>query len=270
MSSRVVAILGCRGMGLDIARRLGIGRRLLLADFSQAILDSTATTLRDDGYIVDIALVDISDYASVERFAQTAAEAGNIEAVVHTAGLSPTAGNARRIYEVNLVGTANVIDAFLPVASSGTSLVCISSMAAHMIPSILAELERHLATASKDNLLSHADLDIDNSDPSGPGRAYGLSKRGNVLRVQAAANAWGRRGARVNSISPGVISTSTGRQEIADAAGKFVAMSAAGRVGVPQDIVNGVAFLVSQDASFITGNDLLIDGGVVSSLRWKD
>ncbi|KAI8713880.1 hypothetical protein NCS52_01233900 [Fusarium sp. LHS14.1] len=227
-------------------------------------------TLSGDGYAIDVSVVDVSDHDSVMRFAQAAAEAGTIEAVVNTAGLSPSAGSARRIYEVDLVGTANVIDAFLPFTDSGMSLICVSSMAGHMASGMSAELERHLAMASRDTLLSHPDLNIDDCGPSGPPRAYGYSKRGNILRVQAAAAAWGRRGARINSVSPGVISTSTGRQEIAGPAGKFVTMSPAGRVGVPQDIVNAVAFLVSSDASFITGNDLLVDGGIVSCLRWKD
>ncbi|KAF5587216.1 short-chain dehydrogenase reductase sdr [Fusarium pseudocircinatum] len=270
MSPTIVVIIGCGGMGLDIARRLGTGRRLFLADFSQTVLGSATNVLKQDGYSVDGALVDVSDYASVTALALAAAEAGTIGAVIHTAGLSPNGGSARRIYEVDLVGTANVIDAFLPVATFGTSLVCISSMAGHMVSDMSPELERHLATAPRDELLNHPNLTTSESDLSGPARAYGMSKRGNLLRVQAAATAWGRRGARVNSVSPGVISTSTGRKEIEGAARKFIETSPARRVGVPQDIVSAVAFLVSPDASFITGNDLLVDGGVVSSLRWKD
>ncbi|GLA38474.1 hypothetical protein AnigIFM63309_005771 [Aspergillus niger] len=220
--------------------------------------------------MVETFRVDVSDYASVSCFAQAAASQGPIEAVIHTAGLSPSAGSAQKILEVDLLGTANAIDAFLEVAQPGMSMVCIASMAGHMGSGLPAELERHLARAPRDQLLEHLALKIDSADPHGPPRAYGLSKRGNILRVQASAKAWGRVGGRVNSVSPGVISTSAGRQEINGPAGKFIAMSPVGRVGTPQDVVNAVAFLASPKSSFITGNNILVDGGVVSSSKWDN
>ncbi|KAF2014430.1 putative short-chain dehydrogenase [Aaosphaeria arxii CBS 175.79] len=270
MPPRVAVVVGCGGMGLAIARRLGVGRQLFLADHATDLLNTARDTLIDEGYAVTATLLDVSDFTSVCALAQAAAATGIVEVVVHTAGLSPTAASSRRIYEVNLLGTANIIEGFLPVATLGTSLVCVSSMAGYMVPALSPGLERHLATAARGELLTHQEISVDADDPSGPGQAYGLSKRGNLLRVQAAAHAWGKQGARVNSVSPGVISTGTGRNEIAAAAGKFIASSPAGRVGTPQDIVNAVSFLSSAEASFITGTDLLVDGGVVSSLRWKD
>ena len=256
-------------MGLAIARRLGAGRRLYVADFSTEILSAAREALTNDGYSVETMQVDVSEYESVKQFARAAASQGPIEAIVHTAGLSPSAGSAQRILQVDLLGTANALDAFLEVAQPGTSMVCIASMAGHMGSGLPSELERHLATASRDQLLDHAALKIDLADPHGPARAYGISKRGNLLRVQASAKAWGCVGASVNSVSPGVISTGAGRREIEGPAGKFVASSPVGRVGTPQDIVNAVAFLASPESSFITGNDILVDGGVVSSVRWN-
>lgn len=256
-------------MGLAIARRLGSGKHLLLADFSEAVITTARNTLENEGYLFQTAVVDISDFDSVTKLAQTAKDIGSIETIVHTAGLAPSAGNALRVLQVDMLGTANVIDGFLPSVQSGTSLICISSMAGHMASGLPQDLEQHLATAPRDQLLSHAALKFEESDSHGPGKAYALSKRGNLLRVQAAASAWGRAGARVNSVSPGVISTEAGREQMAGPAGKFVAMSAAGRVGTPQDIVNAVAFLASPESSFITGNDILVDGGVVSTLRWQ-
>ncbi|KAL2829611.1 short-chain type dehydrogenase/reductase [Aspergillus pseudoustus] len=268
MSAKSIAILGCGGMGLAIARRLGVGRRLFVADFSNEILSEAQEALKNEGYTVEISQVDVSDYSSVSRFAQAAASHGPIEAVIHTAGLSPSASCAQKILEVNLLGTANALDAFLEVAQSGTSMVCIASMAGHMGSGLPSELEHHLATTPRSQLLDHVALEIDGADPQGSARAYGLSKRGNLLRVQASSKAWGRIGGRVNSVSPGVISTGAGRQEINGPAGKFIALSPVGRVGTPQDIVNAVSFLISAESSFITGSDILVDGGVVPSLRW--
>ncbi|KAL3440138.1 short-chain type dehydrogenase/reductase [Aspergillus insuetus] len=268
MSTKSIAILGCGGMGLAIARRLGVGRRLCVADYSNETLAEAQEALTNEGYMVEIFQVDVSDYDSVSRFAQAAASHGPIEAIIHTAGLSPSAGCAQKILEINLLGTANALDAFLEVAQPATSMICIASMAGHMGLGLPAELEHHLATTPRGELLNHAAMDIDGADPHGPARAYGLSKRGNILRVQASSKAWGRVGGRVNSVSPGVISTGAGRQEINGPAGKFIALSPVGRVGTPQDIVNAVSFLVSAESSFITGNDILVDGGVVSSLRW--
>lgn len=268
MSNKSIAILGCGGMGLAIARRLGAGRQLYVADFSTEILAAARETLTNDGYLVEIMQVDVADYESVKRFAHAAASHGPIEAIIHTAGLSPSAGSAKRILEVDLIGNANSLDAFVEVAKPGTSMICIASMAGHMGSGLPSELEHHLATASRDQLLDHAALSIDVADTHGPARAYGISKRGNILRVQASAKAWGRVGGRVNSVSPGVISTGAGRQEIEGPAGKFIASSPVSRVGTPQDIVNAVSFLASAESSFITGNDILVDGGVVSSLKW--
>ncbi|KAI3530613.1 hypothetical protein CABS01_12058 [Colletotrichum abscissum] len=270
MNSRVVVIVGCGGMGLAIARRLGTGHHLFLGDFSDATLAAAQRELTDDGYSVQTMPVNVSESASVNDFVNAAAAAGPLHTIVHTAGLPPTANTAQRIYAVNLIGTANVIDAFFPVAQAGTSLICISSMAGHMGSGLPAELERHLATAPVDQLLDHPALVVDTADPSSAPRAYGISKRGNLVRVQAAAATWGQKRARVNSISPGVISTAVGRIEMEQGgpAAKFVATSPAGRVGTPQDIVNAVAFLASPESSFITGTDILVDGGVVSTYKW--
>jgi NAD(P)-dependent dehydrogenase (short-subunit alcohol dehydrogenase family) len=272
MTTRSIAIIGCGGMGLAVARRLGAGRRVFLADFSDKVLAAAEQALIDDGYTIEAHQVDVSNYDFVRRFAQAAATDLILEAVVHTAGLSPSAGSAQKILEVDLLGTANVLDAFLEVVrpGAGTSVVCIASMAGHMGSSLPADLETHLATAPREKLLDHCSLQITKDDPNGPARAYGLSKRGNLLRVQASARAYGRVGGQVNSVSPGVISTAAGRQEIAGPAGKFIALSPAGRVGTPQDVVNAVAFLAGPESSFITGNDILVDGGVVSSLKWDN
>lgn len=264
----VLVVIGTGGMGLAIARRLGGGHRLVLADFSPGNLDSAVTTLAAEGHDAHGHAVDVADRASVENLADYAAAAGRISAVVHTAGVSPDAANARQIHEVDLLGTAHVIDAFLPVASPGTSLIAIASMAGYFA-SLPADLERHLATAPAAELLTHPGVDLQ----AHPSEAYLLAKRGNQLRVQGAAYAWGGKGARINSISPGVISTPVGRQELHGEAGAFIRSmvrhSGARRVGSPDEIAAAAAFLAGPDSSFITGNDLLVDGGVISTQRWR-
>lgn len=270
LTTNVLVVIGSGGMGIPIARQLGIGKQVLLADFSSDNLSTAERDLADEGYSVHTALVDIANYTSVVHLAQKAAEIGFVETIVHTAGVGPSVGSARLVYEIDLLGTVNVIDAFLPVVQAGSSLVCISSMAGHLCPPLAPGFERHLATSPREEVLNHPDLRMnDLGEPEGAATAYGISKRANLVRVQASAVAWGLKGARINSISPGVISTELGRKEIEGPARKYVKSSPAGRAGAPQDIVNAVAFLVNPASCFITGNDLLVDGGVTSSIKWR-
>ena len=256
-------------MGLTAARRLASGRQLLLADYSSARLEAAANALEAEGHSVDSQIVDVSDLGSVEKLAGTAGSAGHIDAVIHTAGVSPVMASARQIYEVDLLGTAHVIDAFLTVASAGTSLICVASMAGHFA-SLPAPLEQHLATAPTGRLLQHPGIDL---DAANPGAAYTVAKRGNQLRVQAAAHAWGRNGARLNTISPGVIFTPMGQQELQGPQGAqiqaLVDLSGARRYGTPDDIAAVTAFLAGPDSTFITGTDILVDGGAIAAQRWN-
>jgi NAD(P)-dependent dehydrogenase (short-subunit alcohol dehydrogenase family) len=263
-----LVVIGAGGMGLAVARRLASGRRLLLADYSEASLEAALTALRGEGHSAEGHPVDVSDRGSVDKLATAAGSVGRVDAVIHTAGVSPVTATARQIYQVDLLGTAHVIDAFLPVASPGTSLVCVASMAGHFA-SLPADLEWHLATAPAGELLTHEGIDLD----ADPGTAYVVAKRGNQLRVQAAAHAWGRVGARLNTISPGVISTPMGQAELQGPMGAFIQSmieeSGARRVGTPDDIAAAAAFLTGPDSSFITGNDILVDGGAVAAQRWN-
>ncbi len=265
----VVVVIGAGGMGMAVAHRLAGGRQLVLADNSQERLDEVSRALRTDGLMVDVHRVDVSDRTSVEELARQAADTGRIDAVVHTAGVSPVMATARQIYEVDLLGTAHVLDAFFEVCSPGTSLICVSSMAGHFA-SLSAEFEHHLATAPTIELLDHAQIDLDSADSA---TAYVVAKRANQLRVQAASHHWGGRSARVNSISPGVISTSMGLQELEGPMGahiqSMIDRSGARRVGTPDDIAEVATFLAGPESSFITGNDILVDGGAVVAQRWS-
>lgn len=261
---KVVVVIGVGGMGLPICRRLASGRRLLLADYSDKNLETALTALRSEGYSAEGFVGNVAEYSAVSELAVKAASLGQIDAIVHTAGVSPSIASAKQIFEVDLLGTANIIEAFLTSACPGTSLVCIASMAGSMAQ-LSADLEEHLATAPLDQLLQHKEIDLEGSNP---GIAYALAKRGNQLRVQAAARAWGSKGARLNSVSPGVISTTLGQKEIQGGASAMVELSAARRVGTAEDIVNAVAYLTGPGSDYITGNDILVDGGTVAGRRW--
>ncbi|MCL8015562.1 SDR family oxidoreductase [Streptomyces sp. AS02] len=267
MARNVLVVIGVGGMGQSIARRQGPGRKVLLADFDEQVLSTTARALRGEGHDVVASPVDVSSRASVAALADLAAELGSVTEVVHTAGLSPVQAPAAAILAVDLLGVALTLEEFGRVIAPGGAGVVISSMAGHLAAPLDAEQERVLARTPADELL---DLPFVSEVTSGA-VGYGLAKRANHLHVQAAAGTWGRRGARINSISPGVISTPMGQQELAGDSGTamraMVDASATGRLGTPADIAAAAAFLLGPDSGFVSGTDLLVDGGVVAVLR---
>jgi NAD(P)-dependent dehydrogenase (short-subunit alcohol dehydrogenase family) len=268
MSTTVKVITGIGGMGRTIARRLGSGSSLVLADYNAKALASAAQELRDDGYRVTTHEVDVSDTASVTTLARAAADLGPVTTVVHTAGLSPVQAAPAAILAVDLLGTATMLDAFGEVIAPSGAGVFIASMAGHLAP-LPPEVERALSTTPAAELLALPFLSPEAVTTSAA--AYGISKRANHLRVAAAARTWGQRGARVNSISPGIIATPMGQAELADSSGDImramISASATGRLGTADDIAAAVDFLTGPHATFITGIDLLVDGGVIAAHR---
>lgn len=267
MAHEVLTVLGVGGMGHAIAHRLGAGKKILLADNNEAALASFAEALSADGHQVDSRRVDVSSPESVRTLAEHAASLGAVTQVAHTAGLSPSQASAEAILAVDLLGTALVLDAFGDVIAPGGAGVMIASMAGHMFPPLTSEQEKALTHNPPGELLQ---LDFI-SKITDPNIAYPIAKQANHIRVRAASAHWGRRGARVNSISPGVISTPMGQQELASPVGDgmraMIAMSATGRIGTPDDIAAATAFLLGPNASFITGTDLLVDGGVIAAIK---
>lgn len=269
IAQQVVVVIGSGGMGAAIARRQGSGAVLVLADIDEAQLSARAESLRGDGFTVVEAPVDVSSRESVAALARTAASLGPVTQLAHTAGLSPTMAPVAPILRVDLLGVALVLDEFATVIAPGGAGVVIASMGGTLTGAALSpELERALATTPTDDLLDLPALHPDTL--TDPVAAYGLSKRANQIRVRAASSTWGRAGARINSLSPGVIATAMGRQELEGDSGDLmrglVEASGTGRLGTVEDIAHAAAFLLDPRSSFITGTDLLVDGGAVAAV----
>lgn len=267
MAQQVVVITGSGGMGRAIARRLGPAAHLLIADHDRQALDSVVAELDGEGHTLTAAHVDVSSPESVAALARQAASLGEVGSVVHTAGLSPVQADVSAVLAVDLLGVALVIEEFAGVIAPGGAGVVIASMAAHAHPGFPPEAARQLATAPAAELLS---LPI--TDAAGfadAGHAYSFAKRANLLRVQAASRTWGGNGARINSISPGIIETPMGRAELDGDSGRhmraMIAASNAGRPGTAAEIAEAAAFLLGPSASYISGTDLLVDGGAIAA-----
>jgi NAD(P)-dependent dehydrogenase (short-subunit alcohol dehydrogenase family) len=267
ISSEVLVIIGAGGVGLSVARRVGAGRVILLADVNRAGLEAAAAALSNDGHHVLTQEVDVTSRSSVAALAEMAEGTGRVTAVVHTAGLSPQQASAEAVLAVDLLGVAVTIDEFGRVIAPGGAGVVIASMAAHMQPALDPDVQRQLATTPADELLGLEAC----SSVTHSGLAYAFAKRANQIRVAAAAGVWGERGARINCISPGVISTAMGRSELSGESGGFMQalVDNAGlrRVGTPEDIAAATEFLLGPAAGYITGIDLLVDGGVVAAIQ---
>lgn len=263
----VTALLGAGSMGIAIVRRVAGGGRILLGDVSESNLETAARDLTSSGYDVTTQRVDALDRSSVEAFAARAASLGEVRHFVDTAGASPNQSSPEHIVALDLVATAVAIDVFSGVIARGGAGLVISSQAGHMMR-LSEEVERQLALTPTEEL---ADLDfVKNDAVANPGIAYMVSKRANHLRVRtAAATSWGDRGARINTISPGIIVTPLAYDEFRAAGEGYQAMidaSPARRAGTPDEIAAVGAFLLGEQASFITGTDLLVDGGVIAAI----
>lgn len=269
MNREVLVVIGVGGIGQAIARRQGSGKSVLLADFNEHTLEAGASQLQAAGHRVTTHRVEVSSRESVSALAQAAAGLGSVVQVVHTAGLSPAQAKPTAILAVDLLGVALVLEEFGRVIASGGAGVVISSMAGYMVPPLEPAQEEALAHAPADELLQLPFLGAAAVPTSGA--AYVISKRANRLRVQAESGGWGERGARVNSISPGIILTPLAQQEMASEGGPayqaMIEASASVRVGTPDEVASAAAYLLGPDATFISGSDLLIDGGVIAALR---
>ena len=240
---QVVALLGAGSMGTAIVRRIAAGKKILLGDISEKALERVSEDFRRSGYDVETKVVNALEKESVEAFAKKAAEIGPVMYFIDTAGASPNQASPEHIVALDMVDTGYAVDAFGRVMAEGGAGLIISSQAAYMYP-IPNDDELQIVNAATDEL---AALPIvKNVAMQNSGLAYMIAKRVNHLQAQrAAAITWRERRARINTISPGIIVTPLAYDEIADAA----------------------SFLLGEHATFINGTDLLIDGGVIPSIR---
>ncbi|NNB92558.1 SDR family oxidoreductase [Corallococcus exiguus] len=269
MSKNVLVVIGIGGIGQAIARRQGAGKTVLLADFDERTLDAAAKSLEATGYAVSAMPVDVASRTSIHEVVKEASRLGAVTEVVHTAGVSPNMAPPDRILAVDLLGTALVLEEFGNIVAPGGAGIIISSMAGYMLPPLPTEVDLALATTPADELLKLPSLQP--SAISDSGAAYAISKRANHLRIQAESLRWAERGARLNAISPGIILTPLAQKELSSPIGAayraMIAASALKRVGTPEEVASAAAFLLGPDAGFVTGSDLLMDGGVIPAIR---
>lgn len=268
----LIVVVGAGFIGQAIARRVGTGKHLLLANLTEQASAEAAETLANAGFEVSAMAVDISSRSSVQSLVDKAASLGAITGLVHAAGVSPSQAPIETILKVDLYGTALLLELFGNVMAHGGSGVVISSQSGHRLPALTPEQDRLLATTPTEDLLQLEMLQ--------PGQvtdtlhAYQLSKRGNALRVMAEAVRWGQRGARINTISPGIIITPLARDELNGPRGagyrRMIETCAVGRAGTPDEVGNVAALLMGPDGGFITGSDFLMDGGVTAAYRFGE
>lgn len=264
---KVIVVIGAGSIGQSIARRVGAGKHILLADLRQDNADTAAKVLSEAGFDVSTAVVDVSSRQSVSLLVDTATGIGNVFGLIHAAGVSPSQASPETILKVDLYGTALVLELFGNIIAEGAYGVVIASQSGHRLEPLSIEQNKALATTPTEQLLSLDFLQIHKVKDSL--HAYQLSKRGNSLRVMAEANRWGKRSARVNTISPGIIITPLAKDELNGPRGegyrRMINLSAVGRAGTPDEVGNVGALLMGQDGAFITGSDFLMDGGVTAS-----
>jgi NAD(P)-dependent dehydrogenase (short-subunit alcohol dehydrogenase family) len=268
----VVVVIGPGSIGQAIARRVSAGRHVVVADLRQANADGAARTMRTAGYDVTSTTVDVSARDSVHALVETATSLGDITGLIHAAGVSPSQAPPEAILAVDLYGTAVVLEEFGAVIAAGGAGVVIASQSGHRLGALTPEQNTALATTPAEELLRLPMLQPD--QVTDPLHAYQLAKRGNALRVMAEAVRWSRRGARVNTISPGIIITPLAVDELTGPRGegyrRMIERSPAGRAGTPDEVATVAALLMGPDGGFITGSDFLMDGGVTASYFFGD
>ena len=270
MARSVVVLVGSGSIGQAIVRRVGAGKHVVLADLKTEAAQSAAKTLEDAGFEASAVQADLSSRESILSLIEHARQYGDITNLVNAAGVSPSQAPVATILKVDLYGTSVLLEEFGKIIAEGGSGIVISSQSGHRLPALPEEQNTALATAPTEELLSLPFI----ASITDTLKAYQYSKRCNVLRVMGEATRWGKRGATVNSISPGIIITPLANDELKGPRGegyrRMLSLCPAKRAGTPDEVGDLAEFLMSPKGRWITGADFLIDGGTTASYFYGD
>ena len=270
MAKKTAVLIGAGSIGQAIVRRIGAGKHVVLADLRMEAAEAAAKTMEDAGFETSVTTADLSSRESILSLIEHARQFGEITNLVNAAGVSPSQAPVKTILKVDLYGTSVLLEEFGKVIADGGSGVVISSQSGHRLHALTEEENTALATAPTEELLSLPFI----ASITDTLKAYQYSKRCNVLRVMAEAVKWGKRGATLNSISPGIIMTPLANDELKGPRGegyrKMLSLCPAGRAGTPDEVGDLAEFLMSSRGRWITGADFLIDGGTTASYFYGD
>lgn len=263
----VMILTGAGQIGMAIARRTGFGMKIVVGDKSPDHARAVVETMTRAGFDAVAVEMDLASRDSIRSLIDTARQHGEISMLVNSAGVSPSQASVETILKVDLYGTAVLLEEVGQVIRRGGVGVTISSQSGHRMPALGVEADRQLACTPAEELLGLEILQPRNIRDTL--HAYQLAKRCNVKRVMAEAVRWGRRGARINSISPGIIVTPLAIDEFNGPRGDFYkemfARCPAGRPGTADEVANVAELLMDRRGAFITGSDFLVDGGATAS-----
>ena len=267
MEKDVMILTGAGQIGMAIARRMGYGKKIVIGDKNPDNAQAVAKIMNDAGYDTDAVEMDLSSRESIKNLIAKAQEYGDITMLVNAAGVSPSQAPVEAILKVDLYGTAVLLEEVGKVIREGGVGVTISSQSGHRMPTLTPEEDEQLACTPAEELLKLDILQPENIRDTL--HAYQMAKRCNEKRVMAESVKWGEKGARINSISPGIIVTPLAIDEFNGPRGDFYknmfAKCPAGRPGTADEVANVAELLMSDNGAFITGADFLIDGGATAS-----
>ena len=272
MNKEVMILVGAGQIGMAIARRMGSGKKILVGDKKPENAKTIADILVNAGFDATPVVIDLSSRESIKEMIAEALKLGDIKMLINAAGVSPSQAPIEAILKVDLYGTAVLLEEVGKVIAEGGVGVTISSQSGHRMPALTPEDDWQLAMTPTEKLLSLPMLQPQNIKDTL--HAYQLAKRCNVKRVMAEAVKWGHRGARINSISPGIIVTPLAIDEFNGPRGDFYknmfAKCPAGRPGTADEVANVAELLMSDKGAFITGSDFLADGGATAAFFYGD
>lgn len=260
----IVITGGAGGIGQACAKAFK-GQPIIITDYSQKQVDESLEVLKKEGLDVSGIACDITNKSDIEKLVKFVSDKGALKAFIHTAGVSGTVKDLKQVYTIDLIATDLLVDAFYEIAEKNSVAILLSSMMAHTIPPY-DKYDDALANPQADGSFETVSQFVDNNSDI----MYNFVKRGVILLTQKNVGKWGEKGARIISVSPGVIETPMGLKAAAEHPDRMEAIKQATplkRNGQPEDVADVIYFLCSDAARFITGTDILVDGGVIENIK---